>query len=102
VTEPFDAVLLDMQMPDMDGRAAARRMRADPATSDVPLIAITSLSRGRRDSEGHFAAVLSKPVKHTQLLEVLAGVAAARPEARRRALDRLGQARRGQVQERPT
>lgn len=39
---PFDAVLLDLQMPVMDGFAAARELRADPVFRHLPIIAMTA------------------------------------------------------------
>jgi len=38
----FDLVLLDMQMPGLDGPGAARKLRATPEYQDVPLIALTA------------------------------------------------------------
>ena len=40
---PPDLVLLDVMMPGMDGFEVCRRLRADPATTEVPVIFITSL-----------------------------------------------------------
>lgn len=40
--QKFDLVLLDIQLPGMDGYAVARMLRADPATRDVPIVAVTS------------------------------------------------------------
>jgi CheY-like chemotaxis protein len=37
----FDAILMDMQMPVMDGLTAARKIRAIPELDKVPIIALT-------------------------------------------------------------
>jgi CheY-like chemotaxis protein len=37
-----DAVLMDLGLPDMDGLETTRRLRADPATTTVPVIALTA------------------------------------------------------------
>ncbi len=37
-------ILMDMNMPEVDGWTAVKRLRADPATKDIPIIAFTSLS----------------------------------------------------------
>lgn len=37
-----DLILMDIQMPIMDGYEATRRIKADPATKDIPIIAVTS------------------------------------------------------------
>jgi CheY-like chemotaxis protein/tRNA A-37 threonylcarbamoyl transferase component Bud32 len=40
---PVDVVLLDVLMPDLDGLAVLKRLKADPATHDVPVIMISAL-----------------------------------------------------------
>jgi two-component system cell cycle response regulator DivK len=37
-----DVILMDIQLPVMDGYEAARRIKADPATAHIPIIAVTS------------------------------------------------------------
>ena len=68
--EAFDVAVLDIQMPGMDGLRLAEEIRRHPATAALPLVALSSL--GRPLPEGApFAASLTKPVKQSQLYEVL-------------------------------
>src|SRR5262249_48269439 len=75
--EPFDAGILDMHMPEMDGVALARAIREGAAGAGLPLILFTSLGRreARAEAEG-FAAYLHKPIKPSQLFDALVSVLA--------------------------
>lgn len=45
-----DLILLDMQMPGMDGFAAAQILKSDPLTKDIKIIVVTSLAmKGDRE-----------------------------------------------------
>jgi GAF domain-containing protein/DNA-binding response OmpR family regulator len=67
--EAFDAAILDMHMPGMDGVALAQRVRA--ARPALPLVLFSSL--GRREAvDGLFAATLGKPIHQSQLFDTLA------------------------------
>jgi PAS domain S-box-containing protein len=71
--DPFDAAILDMQMPEMDGLALAGEIRRFRDPRVLPLVMLTSL--GRREEDVHagvdFAAHLTKPIKASQLYEAL-------------------------------
>jgi CheY-like chemotaxis protein len=79
--ERFDAGILDMHMPDMDGVFLARAIRERAAGVALPLILFTSLGRreARAEAEG-FAAYLHKPIKASQLFDALVSVLAERVE----------------------
>lgn len=53
--EPPDLILLDLTMPDMDGYEVCTRLKADPATADIPVIFVTASDD--RDSEEQGLAV---------------------------------------------
>jgi CheY-like chemotaxis protein len=40
--DPFDLILLDIQLPEMDGYAVARRLRQMPSLRETPIVAVTS------------------------------------------------------------
>jgi CheY-like chemotaxis protein len=86
----FDAALLDLQMPGMDGRTLARAIRALPRMQVLPLVLLSSA--GNRDAEAvaadvelGIAANLGKPIKPAQLRDVLARVLGAAPAPERAA-----------------
>lgn len=72
--ETVDAVLLDCQMPVMDGFATARQLRALPGCAEVPVIAVTAHSHsGDRDRclAAGMNDYLAKPVKFAELQVLL-------------------------------
>ncbi len=81
-----DLVLMDVQMPEMDGLEAIRRLRADARTAGLPIIAVTALARPEdriRCLEAGADSYLSKPVSLKyltgQIVELLAPKAASTP-----------------------
>lgn len=68
--DPIDCVLLDIQMPEMDGIAACRRIRAMPRHRDTPIVMITTM-KARRFVEAAFDAgatdYLTKPLDRIEL-----------------------------------
>lgn len=69
-----DLVLLDIQMPGMDGHAVLRALRAQPALAAIPVVAVTAdalpSDRARALAAG-FAAYVTKPFTMADLLSVL-------------------------------
>ncbi len=64
-------VLMDIQLPDMDGLEALRRLRQDERTASIPVLAVTAQAmKGDRERfmEAGFDAYLSKPVDVDELL----------------------------------
>lgn len=75
---PFDLVITDMQMPDMDGVQVAQQMKAK--YPNMPIILLSSIGdESRRKYPELFTFVLNKPVKHHQLSQHIH--VALRPEA---------------------
>jgi two-component system, sensor histidine kinase and response regulator len=73
-SRPYAAILMDMQMPEMDGLEATRRIRLQPALRDVPIIAMTANAM-KTDVQACLAAgmndFVSKPIERTALVQCL-------------------------------
>ena len=78
---PYDLVLMDVQMPEMDGLEATRAIRALPGpVARIPIVAMTANAmRGddQRCLDAGMNGYISKPVDRRKLLEVLSGHAQA-------------------------
>lgn len=64
-SEHPDLVLMDIQMPEMDGYEAARRIHALPGMAALPLVAVTSYAMNsdrERVLQAGFAAYIEKPI----------------------------------------
>lgn len=73
--ERFDLVLMDIQMPIMDGFEATRRIRAEERFRDLPIIAMTAhamVSERQRASEAGMNDHISKPIDPDAMFATLA------------------------------
>jgi two-component system cell cycle response regulator DivK len=66
-----DLILMDIQLPVLDGYEATRRIKADPALSAIPIIVVTSYALSGDEDKARAAgcdAYVSKPYSPRQLL----------------------------------
>jgi len=67
-----DVVVLDMRLPDMEGSEVVIRLKGDPATGRIPILAMTGapLGRNKEDILRNFGVnIISKPWNETELLD---------------------------------
>src|SRR5215210_6622105 len=71
--EPYDLVILDMQMPGMDGIELAQRIKAYPSISSAQLIMLSSVGRSVAEEarRAGIADCLTKPVRQSQLFDAI-------------------------------
>lgn len=70
-SEQPDLILLDVMMPDMSGVSVCQRLKADPATADIPIILVTALCDHASKMQGLQCGAddyLTKPVDEITLL----------------------------------
>jgi two-component system cell cycle response regulator DivK len=65
-----DLILMDIQLPGMDGLAATALLKQDPATAAIPIIALTALAMKADQEKSQIAgcdAYIAKPVRYREL-----------------------------------
>ena len=80
-TETFDLVLMDTQMPGLDGLAATRAIRALPGRARLPIVAMTAAAREqdrKRCLDAGMDAFVAKPFQPGELRELLVKLLAER------------------------
>lgn len=72
-----DLVLMDMSLPVLDGWEATRRLKADPATRGLPVIALTAHAMSGDEKKAREAGCDdfdTKPVEYTRLIAKIEGL----------------------------
>jgi two-component system cell cycle response regulator DivK len=76
-----DLILMDIQLPGMDGFAATAMLKQDPATAGIPVIALTAMAM-KEDQEKSRAAgcdgYISKPLRYQELYAAIDALLAKR------------------------
>jgi two-component system cell cycle response regulator DivK len=79
-SEHPDLIIMDLTLPDMDGWEATQRIKADPATTHIPIVALTANAMAG-DREKAIAAGCddfdTKPVEMPRLLDKIRALAPA-------------------------
>jgi two-component system cell cycle response regulator DivK len=78
-----DVVLMDLRLPDVDGTEAVRRLRAEPRTSRIPVVAVTAFPLDARDDwlfDAGFAGYIVKPIDVDEFPDLVQRFSASQPD----------------------
>ncbi|AFZ43253.1 multi-sensor hybrid histidine kinase [Halothece sp. PCC 7418] len=82
--DSFDLAILDTQIPEMDGLTLAQKIRQSPQGKQLPLLCLTALGNARstlrENMSGNCIAWLNKPIKQSQLYNILVDHFVPHPE----------------------
>ena len=79
-----DLILMDIQLPGMDGLAATALLKHDPVTAAIPVIALTALAMKEDQEKSRVAgcdAYIAKPLRYQELYAAIDALLAGRPAA---------------------
>ena len=80
-----DLILMDVQLPGMDGLAATKLLKQDPATAGIPVLALTAMAMKEDREKTRMAgcdAYIAKPLRYLELYEKINTLLAqAKPQA---------------------
>jgi two-component system cell cycle response regulator DivK len=77
-------ILMDIQLPGMDGLAATSILKNDPETAGIPIIAVTAMAMKADQEKSRTAgcdAYIAKPLRYRELYAAVDGLLAAVPSA---------------------
>jgi len=75
--QPYDLILTDLNMPNMDGLVMIQHLRATEAYAEVPIVMLTTESGEEKKAAGHnsgISAWLVKPFEPDALIETVGGM----------------------------
>lgn len=79
--EQPDLILMDIQLPGMDGLAATALLKQDAATSSIPVIALTAMAMKGDQEKSRLAgcdAYIAKPLRYLELYAAIDALLAAK------------------------
>ena len=77
-----DLILMDIQMPVIDGYEATRRIKGDPALNPIPIVAVSSFAMKGDEEKARAAGCdhyVTKPYSPMQLLRLIRGLLGDKP-----------------------
>ncbi len=78
--QPPDLILMDMSMPVLDGYAATRRLKSDPALARIPVVALTAFALAGDEAKARAAGCdgyIAKPCLPSEVARRVAAILAA-------------------------
>lgn len=90
--ELFDLILMDNQMPEMNGFETARDIRTIPALKEIPIIVLTSIGRrgdGRNCKDIGIQGYLTKPISQSDLRKAIETVLSLSGEGKKQTYSQL-------------
>jgi two-component system cell cycle response regulator DivK len=78
-----DLILMDVQLPGMDGLAATELLKSDPTTAAIPVIALTAMAMKDDEKKSQLAgcdAYIAKPLRYRELHQAIDELLAATGE----------------------
>jgi len=81
--ESPDLILMDMSLPELDGCAATRRLKADPTTRQIPIVALTAHAMtgdAKKFFEAGCDAYETKPIDWHRLMATMTKMLTERPK----------------------
>lgn len=80
-----DVILMDIQLPKMDGLTATGILKSDARTAHIPVVALTALAMKEDEEKSRMAgcdAYIAKPLNRSELFEVVDSLLSARVSRR--------------------